>query len=234
MALPRPIVTEAVIDTGSPPAGALTLYGSAGSRAARPLWLLEELGVPYQRVALDYRGRATRTPDYLAINPNGRLPALVDGEVIVWESMAITLYLARRFGGPLAPADLAEEAEALRWTFWVVNECEKDAVHVLFQRALWPEEKRDETSAVQAERRLRVPFRVLADYVATRDYLTGGRFTVADLNVASVLAWARPSTALMAEFGALHAWLERCLSRPAWRRVRELARADKAARGSAA
>lgn len=208
-------------------ASALTLYGTAASRAARPLWLLEELGQPYERVVLDYQDRATRTPAFLAINPNGRIPALVDGEIVVWESMAITLYLARRFGGPLAPASLAEEAEVLRWTFWAVTECEKDALHLLFQRALWPESKRDEASAVQAERRLRVPLQVLDSHLAGRAYLAADRFTVADITVASVLAWARPATVLMNEFRAIRDWLERCLARPAYRRVRDLARADR-------
>ena len=106
----------------------IKLHGIAASRAARPLWMLEELGVPYERVAQTYLNNATRTPAFLALNPNGHIPVLEDDGIVVWESMATTLYLARRFGGPLAPATLAEEAEVLRWTFWSVTECEKDAL----------------------------------------------------------------------------------------------------------
>ncbi len=207
---------------------ALTLYGTASSRTARPLWMLEELGLPYRRLALDYRHRATRTASFLAINPNGRIPALVDGEIVVWESMAITLYLARRAGGPLAPANLAEEAEVLRWTFWAMSECEKDALHLLFQRAVWPTERRDEQSAVQAERRLAVPLRVLEQHLGGRDWIAAERFTVADLNVAAVLAWARASRQLMDDFPLVAAWLARCLKRPAQLRVRAMAKADEA------
>lgn len=221
-------------DTGIGPT--LKLYGTAASRTARPLWMLEELGLPYERVVLDYRHRATRTLDYLAVNPNGRIPALVDGDIIVWESMAITLYLARRAGGPLAAASLAEEAAILRWTFWVMAECEKDALHILFQRELRPADERDEKRAVQAERRLSVPLRVLEAELAGRESNRGGgrawlaadRFTVADLNVAAVLGWVQSSRSLMAEFPSVRAWLERCLQRPAQQRVRAMARADEA------
>ena len=84
----------------------LRIYGIGASRASRPLWLLEELGEPYELVRCDYRDGGTRTAEYLAINPNGHIPTLVDGEIVVWESMAINLYLVRKFGGPLAPATL--------------------------------------------------------------------------------------------------------------------------------
>jgi glutathione S-transferase len=204
----------------------LRIYGIGASRASRPLWLLEELGEAYELVRCDYRDGGTRTADYLAINPNGHIPTLVDGEIVVWESMAINLYLVRKFGGPLAPATLAEEAEILRWTFWSVTECEKDALHVLFQRLIWPPDKRDEASAVGAEKRLRVPFRVIAAHLAHRHYLAADRFTVADLNVASVLSWTRPSQALVTEFPVVYEWLRRCLDRPAQRRVQAMARAD--------
>jgi glutathione S-transferase len=204
----------------------LKLYGVASSRASRPMWLLEELGQPYELVRQDYRHGGTRTPGYLAINPNGHIPTLVDDQIIVWESMAITLYLARKFGGPLSPATLAEEAETLRWTFWSVTECEKDALHVLFQRAIFPPERRDEESAIRAEKRLRVPLRVLEAHLDGRDYVAADRFTVADVNVASVLAWARPSRALIGEFPQVFGWLGRCLERPAQRRVRDLVRTE--------
>ncbi len=204
----------------------LKLYGVASSRASRPMWLLEELGQPYELVRQDYRHGGTRTPGYLAINPNGHIPTLVDDRIVVWESMAITLYLARKFGGPLSPATLAEEAETLRWTFWSVTECEKDALHMLFQRAIFPPERRDEESAIRAEKRLRVPLRVLEAHLDGRDYVAADRFTVADVNVASVLAWARPSRALIGEFPKVFGWLGRCLERPAQRRVRDLVQTE--------
>jgi glutathione S-transferase len=205
----------------------LTLYGVAASRASRPLWMLEELGVPYEQVPIHYRDGGTRTPEHLALNPNGHIPVLVDGDTVVWESMATTLYLARRFGGPLAPADLAEEAEALRWSFWAVTECEKDALAILFHRMVLPPEQRKPALADAAEGSLSRAYKVLEAHLASRDYIAADRFTVADLNVASVLAWAGPAPALRTDHPRVADWLRRCLGRPAQKKVREMAKAGR-------
>ncbi|MFC5523892.1 glutathione S-transferase family protein [Polaromonas jejuensis] len=202
----------------------LKIYGTAASRAARPLWVAEELGLAYEHIPLPYLGGATRTPAFLAINPNGRIPALDDEGVIVWESMACALYLADRFkpaGVPsLAAENHAEQAEILRWSFWVVSECEKDALAILMHRELMPAERRKPQLAEEAERRLLAPLRVLEQHLQTRDWLAGTRFTVADICVASVLAWAQAATGLMAQCPGVDAWLRRCLDRPAFQTVR--------------
>lgn len=204
----------------------ITLYGIAASRTARPLWMLEELGVPYTRVAQPYLNQATRTAGFLALNPNGHVPVLDDDGVIVWESMAINLYLVRKFGGPLAPASLAEEAQALRWSFWVVTECERDALAMLFHRRLMPAARRNPATADQAERALARPFAVLDSQLSARPYLAGERFTVADLNVASVLAWTQAASDLPGRHPALDRWLRACLERPAQQRVQALVDAE--------
>lgn len=205
----------------------LKIHGIAASRAVRPLWLLEELGVPYEHVSQTYLGGATRTPEFLALNPNGHIPVLEDDGIVVWESMATTLYLARKFGGPLAPANLAEEAEALRWTFWAVTECEKDALCVLMHRVVMPADKRDAALADQSEGSLGKPFAVLDAHLATRPWIAGERFTVADVNVASVLSWAQVSRKLMEANPHLADWLKRCLERPAHQKVRAMAKAGR-------
>lgn len=205
----------------------LKIHGIAASRTARPLWLLEELGVPYEHVSQSYLGGATRAPEFLALNPNGHIPVLDDDGVVVWESMAITLYLARKFGGPLAPANLAEEAEVLRWTFWAVTECEKDALSVLMHRVAMPADKRDPAVADQAEGNLGRPFAILNAHLASRPWIAGDRFTVVDVNVASVLAWAQVSRKLMEANPQVADWLKRCLERPAQQKVRALAKAGR-------
>lgn len=206
---------------------ALTLYGIAASRTARPLWLLEETGAPYEHVSHTYVGGNTRTPEFLQLNPNGHIPVLDDDGVIVWESMAINLYLARKLGGPLAPANLAEEAEVLRWTFWSVTECEKDALTILMHRVAMPADKRDAALASRAEGALAKPLGVLEAHLAHRPYLAGDRFTVADVNVASVLGWAQAAKDLMASHPTVSDWLRRCLERPAQQKVRQLAKAGR-------
>ena len=215
----------------------LTIYGIAASRAVRPLWVAAELGLAFDLVETPYQGGATRTPDFLALNPNGRIPVLVDhrpeGEVVVWESMACALYLARHHGkgdgSDLAPATPREDAQALRWSFWSVTEVEKDALTVLMHRVAMPPEQRKVDLAEAAEKRLRVPLRVLEQHLALQgaqgqSFLAAGRFTVADLCVASVLGWARPARALMEAFPATGAWLTRCLERPAHQALRVQAR----------
>lgn len=215
----------------------LTIYGIAASRAARPLWVAAELGLAFDLVETPYQGGATRTPDFLVLNPNGRIPVLVDhrpeGEVVVWESMACALYLARHHGkgdgSDLAPATPREDAQALRWSFWSVTEVEKDALTVLMHRVAMPPEQRKADLAEAAEKRLRVPLRVLEQHLALQSaqgqsFLAAGRFTVADLCVASVLGWARPARALMDAFPATREWLTRCLERPAHQVLRVQAR----------
>lgn len=196
----------------------LKLHGIAGSRAIRCLWMLEELGVPYTHVPVDFRGQ-TRTADFLALNPNGHIPVLQDGELVVWESLAINLYLARRCGGPLAPVGHEEDAACLMWSFWAANEIERECVAILLHREALPEERRRPEAARQAEGRLREPLKVLEEHLARRSFLAAARFTVADLNVASILAWARPATALMADFPAVSSWLESAIGRPSWGRA---------------
>jgi len=202
----------------------LKIYGTAASRAARPLWLVHEMGLAHEHIPLAFTGGATRTPEFLAINPNGRIPVVDDDGVLVWESMACVLYLAERFKAPgvplLAAQDHAEQAEILRWSFWVVTECEKDALAFLMHRILMPADRRKPQLADDAERHLLVPLRVLDKHLLSRPYLAGERFTVADICVASVLAWVQGAANLMAACPRVDEWLQRCLSRPAYRTVR--------------
>lgn len=208
----------------------LKIYGIAASRASRPLWVAHELGLTYEHIPQPYQGGATRTPAFLALNPNGHIPVVDDDGVLVWESMACALYLAGRFPGtgaePLAAVNHAEQAEILRWSFWAVTECEKDALTFLMHTVAMPEERRKPQLAQEAERRLLPALRVLDQQLHTRSFLAGERFTVADVCVASVLAWVQRSTELDAHCPQLSSWLARCLDRPAQQEVRALARRD--------
>ncbi len=204
----------------------LTIYGVSASRALRPLWVATELGLPFVHVPTPYRGGATRRPEFLALNPNGRIPVLVDarpeGDVVVWESMACALYLARHHGPAdgrsLSPVTAHEEAEALRWSFWTVTELEDDALALLMHGFVMPVAQRKPALAEAAQRRLGVPLRVIEQHLQAQGQagLAAERFTVADLCVASVLAWVQPAQALMAQFPLVRAWLGRCLARPAY------------------
>lgn len=206
----------------------LSIHGIAASRALRPLWAATELGLSFNHVPTPYQGGATRMPEFLALNPNGHIPVVVDarpeGEVVVWESMACALYIARHHGvadgASITPATPREDAEALRWSFWAVNEAEADALTVLMHRMVMPAERRKPELALVAAKRLAVPLRVIEQHLQQQHtrgerHLAADRFTVADLCVASVLNWARPARELMAAHPLSHDWIRRCIERPA-------------------
>jgi glutathione S-transferase len=210
----------------------LTIYGIPASRAVRPLWAAIELGLDFVHVPTPFQGGATRTPAFLALNPNRHIPVVVDqrlpeqgGEVVVWESMACALYIARHHGQPdgvgITPANAREDAETLRWSFWTVNECEADALTVLMHRMVMPAERRKPELAAAAEKRLAVALRVIERHLQQQHtrgeaYLAASRFTVADLCVASVLNWARAARHLMTSHPLTHEWIVRCMERPAY------------------
>jgi glutathione S-transferase len=204
---------------------ALKIYGVARSRAYRALWLAGELGLDYEHVKIDFANGGARRPDYLAINPNGHVPAIDDDGFILWESMAINLYLAKKYSaGRLYPTGLQDEARTWQWSFWGMTEVERPALTVLFNKAVLPEEKRDPAAAAEAERTLGAPLKVLDAALAARPYLLGPEFTVADLNVASILAWARQARVDLTPFPKAAAWLKACHDRPAAQTARQLQR----------
>ena len=193
----------------------LTLYGAMASRAHRTVWMLKELGLPFEHVPPPFMDGSTRQPAFLSINPNGRVPVIDDDGFIVFESMAINLYLARKHGGPLAPANLHEEALAMQWSFWVVTEVEKPLLFAAANRKLFGEGGRDEEQAQMAITKLDRPFKVLDAHLARQAHLLGERFTVADLNVATVMDLAPQCGIALDSWPHVAAWHARCLARPA-------------------
>ena len=199
----------------------ITLYGIPASRAFRVLWMLEELGVEYRHVATNFAGGGTRTAEFLKLNPNGHIPVLVDGETVLWESMAINLYLARKYGaGGLWPATVEDEGHALQWSFWVMTEVEAALLAVLLHRRILPEGQRNAALAEESVAKLAGPFGVLDGQLRGRAYLLGAAFSVADLNVASVLGWAALAGIDLSHWPQFAAWFARCSERPACRKVR--------------
>ena len=205
----------------------LTIYGVYRSRASRNYWLAGELGIPFKSepVIQAYRLKDpnaadaplhTRTTAFLKVNPNGHIPSMDDDGVKLHESLAINLYIAKKHGGPLAPKDLAEDAVMTMWSLWAANELEVNALQVLTHRAGKPE-LRDPKLAQAAVDALRAPFAVLDQELAATGFLVGGRFTVADINVAEVVRYAMAASELFAAAPRVKAWLEACHARPAFK-----------------
>jgi glutathione S-transferase len=199
----------------------LKLYGNVRSRATRCLWMLEETGEPYELVQTSVRTDDLQSPVYLQLNPNARIPTLVDGEVVLWESMAINLYLAQR-GGPMCSGSAAVLGLAAQWSFWAVLETEALLLDLLSHTVLLAEHVRDPSHVERNTLLLQKPLTVLNGALNGRDYLAGENFTVADLNVASLLAWGKISRLDFSRHANVARWLQICLARPAYRRVSDL------------
>lgn len=193
----------------------IKIYGAATSRALRPLWLLEELGITYEHVPLDFRSDDLRGAEYLALNPNGRIPTMVDGDLVLFESMAINLYIAQKYGAErLYPDNEADVARAIQWSFWVMTEVEQSLLGVMLRAR-----SKGGSPEGRAWDRLRRPFSVIDAALDERDYLLGKKFTLADLNTAAVFSWSRPARLRLDEWPHLKSWLARCMQRPAFTRV---------------
>ncbi len=201
----------------------LQLYGNPRSRAMRCLWMLEETGQPYQLIEKTTRADDLQTAEYIRLNPNARIPTLVDGDVALWESMAINIYLAQKYEGPMHFAEPEVLGLATQWSFWATLEMEELVLDLLQHRALLPEFSRDASHAERDELLMRKPLGVLDGRLAGREYLVGDNFTVADLNVASILAWGKMARLELSPYPEVTRWLDGCLARPAYGRVRDRA-----------
>lgn len=196
---------------------ALTIYGSPMSRTFRVLWMARELGLQYEHVPLDPRKGEPRAPDYLKINPNGHVPAIRDDDLVLWESLAINLYLAKKHGGPLAPANIAEEAKATMWSIWALAELENSVVTLVQQSFGMPV---DAAAAEKAKDAVKPPLAVLDAALGASPYLLGSRFTVADLNVAGVVSGLTFAKYDLAAWPKAGQWLQTCCGRKAFADLR--------------
>jgi len=193
----------------------MKLYGTPVSRAMRSIWAAEEVGVDYELIPTSFL-EESKAPEYLAINPNGRIPALVDGDLELFESMAINLYLAKTYGGKLYPSDPHDEARALQWTIWGMTELEPQLIPMVLHKVFLPEDQRDPSIVSAAEVAVERPLGVLDAHLSDREYLLGGDFTIADLNVAGALASARFASFDFSKFENVTRWMSRCTGRPSF------------------
>ena len=196
----------------------ITLYGVSGSRAIRSIWAAEEVGIDFEHVPTHFF-EDSKTPEYLAVNPNGRIPALVDGDLTLFESMAINLYLAKHYGGALCPDNQADEARAQQWSVWAISEIEPLQMQIVVQKFFTPEDKRNERVVANASKGLERPLKVLDDALAERPYLLGDDFSIADLNVAGVMLLLQMVGFDLSAYGNVSRWLENCYARPALARA---------------
>jgi glutathione S-transferase len=197
------------------------LHGTSRSRSARSLWALEELGVNYEHLPMPTT--EAKSPAHLKLNPNGHVPVLEDDGAVVWESMAINLYLAEKYGkNSLWPAEPAARADIYKWSFFAMTEVEPQLLTLLRNRVMAPPDQRDEKAALAAVEALKAPLNALEGALKGKEYLLGNNFSIADLNVAAVLSWAPMMKLDLSSTPAVQAWLNKCLGREANKKVRGL------------
>lgn len=197
------------------------LHGTSRSRSARSLWALEELGVNYEHNPMPTTD--AKSAAHLKLNPNGHVPVLEDDGVVLWESMAINLYLADKYGkDSMWPSDAAGRAAAYQWSFWAMTEVEPHLITVLRNRVMNAPDQRDEKAASAAVEALKAPLNALEEALKGKEYLLGKTFTIADLNVAAVMSWIPMMKLDLSSTPNVEAWLQKCLGREANKKVRGL------------
>lgn len=197
----------------------LRIYGSARSRAVRTLWMAAELGLPYEHLDYAPRSPETRTPQYLALNPNGRVPTIDDDGFVLSESMAINFYLARKHG-KLSPTDARNEALAWQWSLWETDRLDRQMTLYANNATVLPEAQRNPTIAKAAWEEIVAALEVLEIALGKVRWLAGSEFSVADLNVAS--AMFRALSFDLTKWPHVNEWLHRCWDRPGGRKARAM------------
>jgi glutathione S-transferase len=197
----------------------MKLYYVPKTRASRPRWVLEELGVPYDLVRLDPAKAETRSAEHLGRHPLGHVPVLEDRGQFVFESGAICMHLADLFPEKrlLPPPGSVERGLAYQWVLFAMAEMEPPLVAISAQ-VKKPEADRDAGAVAEARERFAKTVRVLEGVLQGRKHLLGDAFGVADVMVGATLAWAR-GLRLLEGAPVVEAYLGRLRERPAWQRA---------------
>jgi glutathione S-transferase len=218
----------------------MKLYGVVRSRATRPLWALLETGLPFEHVPVT---QAARLPDpqaagaplntasaaFLAINPMGQVPAFEDAGLVLTESLAIVLHIARKAGAPFGPRDAAEDALMQNWALFVASSVEPGTLDILYPLM----EGAKDTPEGQARMARGVaalvrPVARIEAHLGAHEWLVGDRFTAADVCLAEALRYAQGHAPALAPFPATRAWLARCQARPAFQQLMAMRNAEPA------
>jgi glutathione S-transferase len=192
----------------------MKLYEFPPTRSIRVRWTLQELGADFEAVRVNMLAGEHKGPDYLKINPAGKLPALVDGDIVLTESIAIVLYLAEKYPDRhLIPADPVKRAELYRWLLFATTELEQPLWRIAKHSNLYPEDRRIPADIELAREDFTPMAAVLDEHMKGREFIVGDSVTVADFVMAYTLDWANEA-GLLGDFPRLKAYVERMYARP--------------------
>ncbi|QCI67947.1 glutathione S-transferase family protein [Phreatobacter stygius] len=192
----------------------MKLYGFGPTRSLRALWALQELDAEFEFVPVDVMAGETLHPDFLRLNPAGKIPVLVDGDLVLTESAAIVIYLAEKYGAKgLMPADLTARAQAYRWSLFAVTELEQPLWRIAKHTFLYDEDKRLPEDIVLAGEEFVGMAAILDRHMDGREFIVGDSITIADCITAYVLDWGNEN-GLIDGCPNLKAYLARMYTRP--------------------
>ncbi|MFM9887752.1 MAG: glutathione S-transferase family protein [Burkholderiales bacterium] len=196
----------------------LKIYGQARSRTFRVLWMANELGLAYEHipVSIHVDNAGAKEDWYVKLNPHARIPTIDDDGTIVWESAAINIYLARKYGqGKLWPKTIAEEGNMLKWAFFVTNDIEPHMVLMFQNRVALPPEKRNALLADESEKKLVPGLKALDKQLTNTAYLSGSEWGLADCIASSIVYTLFAIKYDLSAYPKLASWLAYSVGRPA-------------------
>lgn len=198
----------------------MKLYYFETPNARKPCAVARYLDSPVEFVRVDIAKGEQKQPEFLAINPNGKVPTLENGEVTLWESPAIMCYLAQKAGSDLWPSDPARQIDVIRWLSWDTAHFSRHASRLFWQRYVKPTfglGEPDRQEIEDATGFFKQFAAVLNDHLKGREYVVGDQLSVADFAVASLLPWAEQVELPLDGFGEIERWHATLMELPAWR-----------------
>ena len=197
----------------------IKIYGSPHSSGGRCYIMLEECGLKYEPVSIDMREGQHKSPQYLQLNPNGKVPTLVDGDLILWESIAINRYLAEKYKPELLGTTIEDRAHIDQWTIWSIAEFQPPLIDLFIQMVFVPEAKRDLALIEKSKEKSALKLSVLNSYLQGREFMVGNYFSMADLNVASVANIGPELDMDFSIYPHVQSWLDRIKERPSFKAI---------------
>lgn len=200
----------------------ITLYGSPRSSAGRCYWTLEEAGVPYILKEVDMKNKEHKSAEFLKINPMGKVPAMIDGDTTLFESMAINFYIADTYKKELLGENNTDRGLVHQWSFWATSELQGPIIEVFIQKVFVPEDKRDNNIIENNLKKLPNLLSVLNNSLNDKKYLVGNQFTLADLNTATVASICPMIGVDLELYPNVKTWLAAMSDRPAFQKYQSM------------
>jgi glutathione S-transferase len=201
----------------------IKIYGHPQSSAGRSYWTLEEIGLEYERISISMRDGEHKKSPFIDLNPNGKVPAIVDGDYVLWDSSAIDYYLAKKYKPELIGTTIEEEGLVTQWSYWAVTELQPPLITAFIQKVFVPEDRRDEEKIAESLEKGKKYFKVLEKILKDRSYIAIDTFSVADISIAFTLNMLSSiGYDLSEDFPVTKSWLDTQINRDSFKKVMAL------------